>query len=1076
MSTKKAAAAKLTPEHVSVNKIIATWRRFVAAAKAKRISDRSEDTRLGNAFRDYVWSEPSPEVGRQAQEAATFQQGKADIWRFETESFDELGVGALLYFKLLKSLVLMFGVMSIVALPSLVFTYGGTRLSDESLPSDSLTRSTLANIRVDTTCTPSVGNTTAGNCDQKVCVLQPATTTLSGNWPAIIGSVFGVVAAAIIGSVFGEDITPCVTRSWRIVFSVVTAVLFAAAAIPVGFYFGCVGSSTCVTSTACYPAPLVFTIIQYCDIINLVIFLVFTGVFSNSITKTKQLVDDTTVTSDDYTVIVMGLPKRATKEEIRAHFSSLYQLNNPPWNAAVLERKLLCGCIRAYESGREEEWGGAAAASASAATTGDDDGDIEAGEDKKDENDNLEIAKPVRDVTHINKYARIDEPHDHDLQADYLAERKDVHGAEKADNWVAEVSIVHPNSKQVRLFMKSKANLLAIRRTRALIQRLSPGEDEVKALEDSLHDASEEDAPIALEKLETMQGITGTVTAKMCCKRQKLKKIEDRIARQKMAEKKLRIAKLKLSLKGCISGTFKIDRMELDQMIHEHDLPGEGRPYPPRTPLLAAKSVGFCKKKMTPAYDTFAVEQALEQLEHLNENTRDNQQSHEELYEIESMCCNKSPLELRPRERVDKVTLRAYVTFNNVESYERAVADFTLNYPCYNCLGFGRCVPKEMRFKSMHAGDDADSDGHILKVHGASSPGGILWENLDTPTWQVYTRKVLTTTIAICLLLASTAIIAIAKAQADGNPLPDFGFCTEGGIDSLYYGYTPPAHAPDGANLNIVRNVNDNCAAEFNATGKAHFSITYPDANVTKNLEFFARGPGSKSVCYAPSQLESCLSPCVDPLNFALKCPTQACLSASNRTGDAGYMDCASKDRLKCEFNPATVAACYCIQQLKKLPVPPSLSEFNELYEREKDLCGSLFVNIVTGQSITIGVAVFIAVLNIVLKSVMKSLSYLEHHHSLSAQSESLSLKTFISLFINTAILLLVLNWKFPKLFVGQDDLTKGTDSIGVLTTRTTAAQLTPSPPSFFPSFLPSLQETSTSSLFLGTLSSARRC
>ena len=530
MSTKK---KEVSPRNAASSAIITTWRKFVQKRKALR---NSEDTRLGKDFRSYAWAEPSPAVGRQAQEAATFRQGKSNVWSFETESFDELGIGALLYFKLLKSLVLMFGVMSIVALPSLAITYGGTGLADEGLASNTLTRSTLANIRV-TKCSPS-GNATAGTatCGQEVCVLHPAqVASLDGNWAGVVGAVIGVVLAALVGSVFGEDITPCKTRrSFRVAFAVCTAVLFAAAAVPVGFYFGCIGSSSCATSTVCFPAAHVFTIIQFGDIVNLVVFLVFVARFMSSITRMRKLVDDTHVTADDYTVLVMGLPKRASKEEIRAHFSAMYQLAAPPWNSGVLEKKLVCGC-RCCESGREGEWRHAIGEG----------GDVEAG---GDEDGALDRPSPVHDVTHIHKYTRYDEPHDPFLQADYLAEQKDANGAVKPVNWVAEVSIVHPNSKQVRLFMQSKANLLAIRRTRALIQRLSPGESEVRALEEALKDASEEDAPIAEEALDAVNGLVG-VAAKLGCKRSKLEKVKLRVAREKIAEKKMFIAKFKLAVK-----------------------------------------------------------------------------------------------------------------------------------------------------------------------------------------------------------------------------------------------------------------------------------------------------------------------------------------------------------------------------------------------------------------------------------------------------------------------------------------------------------------------------------------------
>ena len=246
----------------------------------------------------------------------------------------------------------------------------------------------------------------------------------------------------------------------------------------------------------------------------------------------------------------MGLPPRATKEEIRAHFSSLYQLSAPPWNAEVLEKKLLCFCIRACDSGRDEEWADLEDDVSGDIEEGGGAAEAEGGDDDEEEED-MEIPKPVTDSTHISKYSRIDEPHDVSLQCDYLAE----HG-EKPPNWVAEVAIVHPNSTQVRLFLKSKKNLLAMRRTRALIQRLSPGEKEFAAAEAKVEEAQragdQDEVAQAQDELDEIMGVSDLV-AKLTCKRKTLAKVQARVAKEKMHAAARRKARCKLCLRGCFS-------------------------------------------------------------------------------------------------------------------------------------------------------------------------------------------------------------------------------------------------------------------------------------------------------------------------------------------------------------------------------------------------------------------------------------------------------------------------------------------------------------------------------------------
>ena len=194
--------------------------------------------------------------------------------------------------------------MSLFALPSLVVTYGGTRLIDRGMVSNFLTTSTLGNIVV-SKCVPqelvAAGNSTAGTqtCGQEVCIKRPAhIDTIDGNLPLLVGAIVGAILALAVGAVFGEDVTPCKTiKAFRIISAIVCGALFAVVAVPFSGYFACVSSTQCVTSISCFPATQVFYIIAASDWVNVIIFLTFTLYFLNGVSKIRKLVDDTHVTA-----------------------------------------------------------------------------------------------------------------------------------------------------------------------------------------------------------------------------------------------------------------------------------------------------------------------------------------------------------------------------------------------------------------------------------------------------------------------------------------------------------------------------------------------------------------------------------------------------------------------------------------------------------------------------------------------------------------------------------------------------------------------------------------------------------
>ena len=72
-------------------------------------------------------------------------------------------------------------------------------------------------------------------------------------------------------------------------------------------------------------------IIAFSDVLASTIFLAFIIIFKLRLTRLVKLVDHNHVTASDYSVYCRGFPENATQQEIREHFSGLYQLKVLDW-------------------------------------------------------------------------------------------------------------------------------------------------------------------------------------------------------------------------------------------------------------------------------------------------------------------------------------------------------------------------------------------------------------------------------------------------------------------------------------------------------------------------------------------------------------------------------------------------------------------------------------------------------------------------------------------------------------------------------------------------------------------------
>ncbi len=90
-------------------------------------------------------------------------------------------------------------------------------------------------------------------------------------------------------------------------------------------------------------------IISAGDALGCLIFIVFCTWLNNKADAVAEEIDCKNVKSSDFSVCVERLPKDATKEEVLAHFNSLYQLSEPDWEF----KGFCCNCCLGRKRRRE---------------------------------------------------------------------------------------------------------------------------------------------------------------------------------------------------------------------------------------------------------------------------------------------------------------------------------------------------------------------------------------------------------------------------------------------------------------------------------------------------------------------------------------------------------------------------------------------------------------------------------------------------------------------------------------------------------------------------------------------------
>jgi len=428
--------------------------------------------------------------------------------------------------------------------------------------------------------------------------------------------------------------------------------------------------------------------------------------------------------------------------------------------------------------------------------------------------------------------------------------------------------------------------------------------------------------------------------------------------------------------------------------------------------------------------------------------------------------------ETRKATRVHDVTIAAYVVFNHDESYSLALEDYAqsklwtgracdmlvdscgirrgLNKcecdgfapeGCYTrmcevecgggvtmertCNKWFGCQMRELHFHQ-------NGERFRLEVERAPEPGAILYENVEVSACSRFLRQMVTYTVTILMLMASMLVISMIENRAAVFMAGQPGSCTaprethfdmsktnldiklgrtSTHSDALFVIRDPTLDAacPKPSMKSVTYQSFDDY---WSATGEFKPSSAGPSDGPGYDLIEKYRN----NTCYGDDvtkratgvlSLRECVSSCVDPSAVGL-CPSYACLQDTTTPCDDEYA------RQSCQYTRKTIAACYCsggpFQDFTGIASNP-LQLIKEILGYDVGMCAGVTRDYVLNKLLeTALLAVLLSIMNMLLETMMDSLSVFERHAVYSDKVRALAFKLFMAQFISTAMIVELAN------------------------------------------------------------------
>mmetsp|Transcript_7926 Transcript_7926/g.28180 ORF Transcript_7926/g.28180 Transcript_7926/m.28180 type:complete len:1141 (-) Transcript_7926:160-3582(-) len=310
--------------------------------------------------------------------------------------------------------------------------------------------------------------------------------------------------------------------------------------------------------------------------------------------------------------------------------------------------------------------------------------------------------------------------------------------------------------------------------------------------------------------------------------------------------------------------------------------------------------------------------------------------------------------------------LGAFVMFAYEEQQYRCLHDFRHEQSmCYR-----RFTAPQLKFRGKHR----------LDVKEGPDPSNIIWENIETSPNERFLRRLLTNIIVFILLVISIALLYQAQQAktAFAGALPPGDVCSDHIFAAHYGTYDFPETAA----------FRRGTADQDEACGIDTFRIEVYDKETGELANWDDAVPGLDEDDY-------CTSNCV-PLASDDLC------EYPDDTGNLYWEDDA--------------VACTCLALLVDLVNANGIVTGGQMAkDQHGDLCTEVATNFIASQSLLIGAAVSVVVINFVLKVVLKILANFERHDTVSGQQSAVTIKIFLAQVLNTGVIVVLVNAALPN-------------------------------------------------------------
>ncbi|KDO26761.1 hypothetical protein SPRG_20566 [Saprolegnia parasitica CBS 223.65] len=322
----------------------------------------------------------------------------------------------------------------------------------------------------------------------------------------------------------------------------------------------------------------------------------------------------------------------------------------------------------------------------------------------------------------------------------------------------------------------------------------------------------------------------------------------------------------------------------------------------------------------------------------------------------------------------------AYIVFENTESRRRCLRDYRTSSSSWKRLW----QPKDLRFRGQFA----------IIVEPAPEPSNIIWENLETSATSRFLRRSLTNILTFLLLLLSCGVISLANSSQRKFNVPVLtNLCEK--IQHVYEG--PSSTPTDSSRVGtLVWNDSILCGSD------ASFAITF--ANVSAPPPLLPPFLNYNDV-RPPQNLSRCISPCFNvSVDAAATCGTLPCFTTDRmRTSNNASSQCEA-------YAPDSILNCYCMPLLEAaIQKDGVLHGPRQLWTNELP-CQSYITAYLTKTSLLIAAALTVILVNVGLQGIFYAFASFERHSSESRKAAAVVLKLFFAQWINTAVIVLIVN------------------------------------------------------------------